>query len=355
MLKRNRRSSLLCLFFCLYGLSTITAEPEASIADDGGLTREQVLLYGGISYASVYLGALSEVLIPQPYMSYVFAAINLAGTIPHVCIDPAAGLGEMGASIASYGAGFALAAESGFYGDATLSNMFNNLGLKTSMWSDYEGYAKARQMAKSGEYPSDYKPERYSDLLAAPWQPEELGRPSVWISILANAAADVLRDYYSTGGATAVWNTGKAYIGQSEVPIGLGLVSTMAIAMVSYTATGIGEEAVFRGIGYDEMRISLGVVPAKIIDALGFQAVHIPQYVEAGESAATILETVSLGTLDPLGLQWAYDNGGLRASVAQHMWLDVIASVVNYFFEAGVTRGQDTSLSLNIQVPIRPN
>jgi hypothetical protein len=45
---------------------------------------------------------------------------------------------------------------------------------------------------------------------------------------------------------------------------------------------------------------------------------------------------------------------GLRASVAQHMWLDVIASVVNYLFEAGVTRGQDTSLSLNIQFSIWP-
>ena len=59
--------------------------------------------------------------------------------------------------------------------------------------------------------------------------------------------------------------------------------------------TVIGEEVLFRGTGYEEMKVSFGVVPAKIIDAIAFSAVHIPQQVVANidwEGAGFILQTM---------------------------------------------------------------
>ena len=158
--------------------------------------------------------------------------------------------------------------------------------------------------------------------------------------------------YYMDGGfRDSVWATGKAYVGSREVPVLLGLVSTVALSCFTYTFTGIGEEALFRGVGYEEMKFSFGVVPAKLTDSLGFSACHIPQEIQKGYAPATIAFDYGYRALLSLGLQWAYDEGGLKYSVAQHMWIDVLSSTLLYLCYAG-SSDNDVSFSLNFSVPL---
>jgi membrane protease YdiL (CAAX protease family) len=325
--------------------------PDTSIAlSSGSLTHEQVILAGAIPYASTCLSIALVPVLPAGYAEAIVTGATILGSAPHCVIDPAAGFGIAAVSTALYGAGVGLGRYPGLYGDDTFAETFRNAGFKTAMWSGYEGYAKARAMAAPGTY-GDYRRFSFNELMQAPYQPKNLVRPSVWVPVLAYGAAVVGSAYASDGWDNAVWSTGKAYIGQREIPILMGLVSTLAVACVRYDFTAVGEEALFRGIGYEEIKCSAGIIPAKIADCVVFPAVHVPQEIVKNVDASTIATNYLFRSAASLALEWAYDEGGLEYSIASHMWIDVASDVLTYLCSAGAS-GNDLKLYLTVSVPL---
>ena len=256
----------------------------------------------------------------------------------------------MGAGVLSCAAGFGLSYHPSLYGDRTLAKSFINVGLKTFFWSYYEGYAKARKKTGPGKYADDFNIEKFGELFAAVWDPDVLSRISVWLPALTVTAGNTAAILINDGGENAVWNTGKAYLGDVEVPILAGLISTIAIGCVSSAFTAIGEEAFFRGFEYEELKINLDLVPAKAVNAVSFSALHIPQEIAGGLELSDILIQAGFRAVLTLGLQWAYDDGGLKYSAAQHMWIDASALILNYILCSGIPGEARLSLSINMKL-----
>ena len=153
------------------------------------------------------------------------------------------------------------------------------------------------------------------------------------------------------------FNGGATYDGQTSITrsnlgsVGMDLNEPTLVSCFDYTMTGIGEEALFRGTGYEEMKVSFGIVPAKIIDAVIFPAVHIPQQVIAGYDWPSILLTAAVQTGVTFLLQWIYDQGGLKDSIAVHAWVDIISSTLTYLFTTG-TQGNTFALNINFSTKL---
>jgi len=112
----------------------------------------------------------------------------------------------------------------------------------------------------------------------------------------------------------SVWKTGKAYIGNKEIPVMLRLVST------------VGDESLFRSFGYEEMKIPFGVLPQKF---------------QKGLSPSTTAFDYGRRSLMTLGLEY---------SVAQHMRINVHSPTLLSLCYAG-NGDNDITLSLNFSVP----
>ncbi len=344
-----RRSLVIVLMLAVFSASLCAQESPVGLpaVPPVEYSRKQALLVGGIPYACFYAGALSLALLPKPYAFYTLGGLTLAGMVPYAVVDPAAGLGRMGMSALALGAGIGLSYIPELYGDDSLSSLAQNIALKNSMWSYYEGYAKVRSRAKPGEYADAYTPSTFPELFAAPYDLNNLRRLSVWLPLILCDGS--LIAFNALGGDDeAVWTTGKGFIGSTEVPILLGLLATAGVSALSNTFTGIGEESVFRGIGYEEMKLSLGILPAKAVDSLLFAAVHVPQEIAAKQKLGNIALLFAFRSMCTLGLQWAYDDGGLKASVAQHAWINIISDIASYLFFAGVSNEKALSVSVDL-------
>lgn len=335
---------LILLYTLLFAQEEISFDSESKTLQKQ-YSHSQVALTAWIPFTGSMLSSLT-CFMPQ-YSQYALVGITLLDNVPHCIIDPKEGITDTLISAGLFSTGFITAQYPELYGNQSFSHVFLNSGLKYSWWSQYQGYAKARSMAEPGIYP-EYKVLTFQDAFFAPYNPEVLKKQSVWIPIASWTA--LMAGYYSMSGFNnCVWNTGKAYIGNQEVPIMLGFVSTFALACISYTFTGIGEESMFRGTEYEEMKISCGVVPAKILDATSFAAIHVPQAVAGGYNWDTIALSYAATTATALLFQWIYDQGGLKDSIAAHMWFDVINASLSYLFFAGKA---DNGLSLNVSFAI---
>lgn len=340
--EKTKTVSLLLVF--LFTVSIANGQSGQAKESSVGFTRNQVLLYGGIPYITFFVGLGSLAVVPEPYIKPVLHSTLFLATIPHIVIDPLEGGINTAISGLALAGGLSMSNFPDLYGDESLGNLLENISMKYNMWSYYQGYAKARRMAKPGEYVKTLESISFEDMFKSCYDPEILFTPPVFVPLLIDAAlitgVSLLGDTSS-----AVWNTGESYIGSSKVPILTGLIAVGTVGFLTNTFTGIGEEALFRGIGYEEMKISFGLLPAKITDAVLFSGIHVPQEIVAKASLGEIATAFAYRSLFTLGLQWAYDRGGLRASAALHTWSNAIGSVMAFLFTAGTENEQ--SLSLN--------
>lgn len=314
-------------------------------SDEKDTALSDPLIYVGIPYFSIYASSISIALTPSSLAAPVWDGIAVAGMIPSMLYLPNAGLENLAVSASLIASSYGLKQAESFYGDQSLFDVSNNMGVKYAYWTYYEGFIAAE---KKYHYRSPNPLNdnlSFSDLVAAPWDPANLSRTQTWLPLALLYLGDMSALYLSTGGEKAVWATGKGYIGNSAVPLGVGLLSTFALSALNFTFTGIGEEAAFRGIGYDSMKLEWGVVPAKIIDAAAFASVHLPQDIAAGASLSSLAAGELFGAAAALAYQASYDAGGLRASVAEHMWLDTLQAVGTYLLTSGTSNAAVLSIS----------
>jgi membrane protease YdiL (CAAX protease family) len=246
---------------------------------------------------------------------------------------------------ASFG-GFFLAPK-----DSVVRDSLGNAGIKTALWSNYRTYAAYREKADP-----TWQSERFVDLVAAPYDWEDMNTAAVWTVLAAGAVASVSFNLLSAEPGEAVWDTGNAYLGDLQVAPVLGVAAAFGIGLINNTLTGATEEAMFRGVQYEVLQNRLGRGSARWIDSLVFAGIHVPGDIFRGEDFASIALTFAYRTLVTLGLQWAYDSAGLQSAAGLHAWLNVISEVSEYLTTAGLSRTErsaDVSISpLSLRFPL---
>ena len=312
-------------------------------------SHAQVAATAYVPYFGDALLSSSLIFLPGDLIGHYLSVESLLLNIPAAIVNPSYTLTGSAISTASWAAGLYLSKYPNLYGNPILSDVFLNSGLKTDMWLEYKGYEKARSMAKEGIY-HDYDELSFKDAFISPFNPNILSKKSVWIPIIGYSA--FLIGFNCLGGFdNSVFKTGESYLGKYKIPIALGAAAVFAVSCLNFTITGVGEEALFRGTGYEEMKVSFGLVPAKLIDAVLFPAVHIPQQVVAGDDWTSILLTTAFQSATTFLLQWVYDQGGLKDSIAVHAWIDIVSFTLSYLFTSG-TQGNNFSLNINFSTKL---
>ncbi len=102
-----------------------------------------------------------------------------------------------------------------------------------------------------------------------------------------------------------------------------------------YLATGIGEEVLYRGVVYEELKTTFGSRRAKLYDFFLFPAIHIPMDLAAGKSDLIVGNFINRGIATVL-FDYAYDRGGLPLAVSLHTWFNFINFTTNWMRDGGV-------------------
>ena len=309
----------------------------------------QVATMAYVPYFGSMLMSFSELFVPQDLMMHYISTESILLNIPSAIVNPSYTLTGTAISTTSWATGIFLSKYPDLYGNPSIASVFANSGLKTNMWLQYKGYTKARSMAKDGIY-NEYEDLSFGDVFTAPFNPNILSKKSVWIPIAAFSAIMLGYDCLA-GFDNSVFKTGESYLGNYKVPVALGAAAVFAVSCFNFTMTVIGEEALFRGTGYEEMKVSFGLIPAKLVDAIVFPAVHIPQQIVAGVDWPSILLATSFQSATTFLLQWIYDQGGLKDSIVVHAWIDIISYTLTYLFTTG-TSGNNFSLNINFSMDL---
>jgi len=346
------KKSLFVLFFFLIVFSIPIFSQDASddfLQTEKEYSHAQVAATAYVPYFGTMLMSSSQLFWPEKLIQHCVSAESLLLNIPAAIINPSYTLTGSAISTASWSAGLYLINYPDLFGNPSISNVLMNTGLKTNMWLEYKGYEKARSMAKEGIY-HDYDELSFKDAFISPFNPNILSKKSVWIPIAGYSA--FLIGFNCLGGFdNSVFKTGESYLGKYKIPIALGAAAVFAVSCFDFAITGVGEEALFRGTGYEEMKVSFGLVPAKLIDAVLFPAVHIPQQIVAGADWTSILLTTAFQSATTFLLQWVYDQGGLKDSIAVHAWIDIVSFTLSYLFTSG-TQGNNFSLNINFSTKL---
>jgi len=184
------------------------------------------------------------------------------------------------------------------------------------MYANYEIYRHEQAAARHLAEPVGVS---WLDMLQAQFSWDVMQQPWVWVP----AALGLGISLATVPSDQAIWRTGNAYLGSWQMKPLFGTVLLSAVNLINYSMVGIGEEALYRGVIYEELSRRVGLTWAKILDAgLIFPLVHVPQYVSNGNSLESILMMYGFIATAGLVFDFAYDAGGLELSSAAHMWMD---------------------------------
>jgi membrane protease YdiL (CAAX protease family) len=213
-----------------------------------------------------------------------------------------------------------------------------------TQFSVYEVYKEFRiRVPPKDPYRQKFEAASFGQVLAGEFRPRNMGRPIVWIpTLLGPALLTGYRLLAEGDTSSAVWNTGSGYLGEIRVDPSVGLLYVLGRSIVSMSLVGIGEEALFRGVIYEEIKTITTPKTAKVVDMLLFPLVHIPSDIYAGYPAGTIVFQYLWRSGMTLVFDTAYDQGGLPLSAAVHMWSDVLLLLIQWMVYGGVPESELT-------------
>ena len=67
-----------------------------------------------------------------------------------------------------------------------------------------------------------------------------------------------------TDQSNAPWTTGSTYLGNTQVPMGIGVLEEALFSVAVVLPAAMGEEALFRGVEYEEWKVSFGDIKANL-------------------------------------------------------------------------------------------
>ncbi len=349
-----------------------------------GLSHTDVVLPAAISAGLAALSILEDGLFEAfdfgDFNEFWIRRITLYSMhLPVYATDMADGLVLSAAT-----AGFVLSGDRLFdLGDVFFAQFLLTNAFDVSLFSTYAAYANNRPRARPGLYDDAWREasfvrvmpstaglfgggeseSAYSfgtygffDLALSPFDPVNISDYMVFLLPVAGFVQPFLENTHEN----AIWNTGRAYVGNYELSPALAIPLMGLFLMAESVMIGVCEEAHFRGFIYEELGSNYGDLAAKIVDALYFSVIHLPTdlyianadgYTAAGNVAQRALLTVYLDCL--------YDRGGLPRSVAAHTWIDFSLLFSSYLVRGGAPQSGVGSLlalfpaGLNLEFRIR--
>jgi membrane protease YdiL (CAAX protease family) len=192
----------------------------------------------------------------------------------------------------------------------------------------HQTYQEARLRAAPDLYQSRPKIYNTLELIASPFEWDQLFDKSVWLSVFSGLASGAVLDLvFPDAQATqpnppSIFQAQAAnYMGQVLTPAQAFGINTAAATVLSAHA-GIGEEVLFRGVLQEELEVKLGTIPALIGTSAAFGAVHIGG-INQGNQFKVFLGTGIGGFID--GSLYLYSDRDLKKNIAAHTYYDIVA------------------------------
>ena len=318
----------------LYGqvlMAQVQNNSSSAETSDRNYTRAQVLKYPLISTALSIATVTGVGLIDSADIADVEIPLWLSASIatqhlPMYQIDKSLG---MKYSLAETGL---LTSYYATRNSPTVSLLPFNMYLKTAWYSTYDMYKITRNRAKPGIYPEKLRSYGVKELSLAPFKWDNISHPLFYIPVglsLYSAINEVRNSDCS------IFKKNKAYIDDDEMPMGQALPMVIGLNTLNYIATAIGEEALYRGVIYEELKVSFGSRRAKMLDFFIFPGIHVPMDIAAGRDTEYIAQQFVIRGVSTLLFDYAYDKGGLPLSVALHTWFNLISFSSRWMADGG--------------------
>jgi len=329
----KKRLIMICCYL-LYGqhlMAQVQNDSPYVETEGRNYSRAQVLKYPlistALSVATVTgVGLLDSVDIADFKVPWWLSASTATQHLPMYQLDPRRG---MRYSIAEVGF---LAAHYATYSSPTARGTAFNLYLKTAWYSTYDMYKIARSRAKPGIYPDEWQSYGIKELSLASFKWENISHPLFFIPVGLILWSEVNSIKNSD---CSIFKTKKAYIDGDEMPMGQAIPMMIGNNTLHFMATAIGEEALYRGVIYEELKLSFGSRRAKMIDFFLFPAIHVPMDLAAGQDSEEIIGNFIERGIATLLFDYAYDKGGLPLSVALHTWFNLINFTGRWMADGG--------------------
>ena len=236
-----------------------------------------------------YYGYATEALASAPLM-----AVNLRDAAGVGGLQ----LGLIGGTLASARAG----------APAIYVASLDDFAFHQGLYATYATYRDARAAGLDNAWSTGrpWEPVSGDQMILAPLQARNLSRPLVWIP--TTVAVGI-------GGVAAT-----RFLLHSPIPSTAARDALLAAPTAWYA--GVGEEGIFRGFIYEELQTSIGRWPARFVDMVLFTAAHVPGELATGDPAQYIAIGLATRAAFALLADMAYDQGGLRESIALHVLWD---------------------------------
>lgn len=218
----------------------------------------------------------------------------------------------------------------------------------TGFYSTYEIYKETRLNSAPGIYPESWESYGLGELFTASFALENLMHPAFYIPVGISTALNILS---SLDSETAIWKTGKAYIEGNEYPLSVAIPLVIGRNILQFTVTAIGEEALYRGVIYEELKVSLDPLLAKACDMIIFPLIHVGSDLARGRPLGELFMRFGIRAASTLLFDIAYDLGGLPLSTAIHTWFNTVSFSLRWAASSGVDssapEGDTVSLTAN--------
>ncbi|HEY8209365.1 MAG TPA: CPBP family intramembrane glutamic endopeptidase [Myxococcaceae bacterium] len=243
---------------------------------------------------------------------------------------PAEGAAVVSLGAAELATGVAVAASSGISHPAAGATLtaFQDLWVASATeWAlEHQRAGRARLVP----------PERISDLLPAPFSPDVLRHPEVWLGLLGMVGADLL--VVRLLGGPGVFD--PSHVGEPPNVFGrsfdpwTGNALGLGVGGALFMHVAIAEESFFRGWLQSSLSRALGETPGWLIASVLFGATHSLNVLALPPEDRPIYLGVFVPFITVLGgyLGWVYRNLGysLAPAVALHFWYDLAVSGVAF-------------------------
>jgi len=256
--------------------------------------------------------------------------------ITQLCLgrpEEATALMALGASELGVGAGVALTAPTGLShpGAGVTLTAFQDLWVASvSEWELERSRAKRERFTP---------PERLPELLPAPFSPDVLQHPEVWLGLVGMVGADLLVTRVVAGPAAFdLSHLGERpnLFGRTFDPLpGSALAGGVGVTLFEHVA--IAEETLFRGVLQSGLSRTFGETPGWLLASVIFGATHSLNALVIDPQDRPIYLAVYVPFITVLGgyLGFVYRNLGysLAPTVALHFWYDLVVSAVAYVLD----------------------
>jgi membrane protease YdiL (CAAX protease family) len=312
-------------------------EAGAQEIDDGDMT-----LYLAASTTIQAATVLEAFAYDREWMPWVLLGTASAQVVPGLAFSAARAPLIAGAQL---GLSTAWAANELAFGTNLASPLRFNSAHKFSMFAMYSGYADLRSRSADAEYAAIGR-SSFGELALAPFRPASYAPWPVWGYLASMGAFSIVTALGAPEGA-AVWDTGAAFVGEGQYPAWAGIGLMLLLQVPNFVMTGVGEEALYRGVYYEELSTRLGEWPAKMIDAAWFTFSHFPQQwdrLKAMPPGQLLLKT-ALSFTQAFWFQYVYEWHGLEYAVAAHAASDVLVFFVDWLSQGGIPNSAGFSIN----------